>query len=301
MPPYNYFKRSDKMEQWIMINKHIHPHIIENTYYISSFGRIKYNDIIYEPEYKSSNGYNYTLMKCIDNMCRLFPVDELVVRAFSLIPDSLKSSRIDIFHKNDDTMNDCVDNLFVDKFCRKWKEITYPGIISNAYEISNDGIVKSLFTRKCHKNIIDKRYGYIMTGLKHVNGAHKHVFLHRLVAWEYVKNRDYSKDVNHISGIKHMNIYKNLEWIDRKGNLAHAKITGLNNRDGSNSSLAKLDDAKVILICEKLIEYDGDIEKVLNFLNMNGDFSVSRWNIESIKYKEKWNVISDKFFQKRLF
>ena len=289
------------MEEWRIIDHSINKSVVENMYYISSFGRIKCDGNIYNPEYKSSNGYNYTFMNCINGNVNLFPVDELVVRAFSLIPEQLMHSHIEIFHLNGNNRDDYVDNLSVSKFYRKWKIITYPRIAPNAYEISNDGMVKSLYTHKLHNYQVDSRYGYVFTSLKHTDGSHRHEFVHRLVAWEFAENRNPDYDVNHINGNKQKNYYKNLEWIDRKDNINHAKVTGLNNIEGSNSPLAKFDDELIEYICEKLVEFKGDIMKVLKDLNDKGIFEVSRWNIESIKYKRHWKNISDKFFNEGAF
>lgn len=53
------------------------------------------------------------------------------------------------------------------------------------------------------------------------------VYIHRLVAAQFIPNVNNLPQVNHINGIKHDNTVDNLEWVTAKQNTVHAVETGL--------------------------------------------------------------------------
>mgnify|MGYP000949875448 CR=1 FL=1 len=57
---------------------------------------------------------------------------------------------------------------------------------------------------------------------------HRYVPIHRLVATHFVPvGRPDQIEVNHIDGNKLNNDYRNLEWVNRRENIEHAKRNGL--------------------------------------------------------------------------
>lgn len=116
-----------------------------------------------------------------------------------------------------------------------WK--TVPGTDGN-YEISNSGKIRSWksngHSKKKAKSpkiltALDK-YGYPKNKIS-INGKYKDVFVHRLVAKEFIPNPENKLCVNHINGIKTDNRVENLEWCTRKENNQHAYSTGLISND----------------------------------------------------------------------
>lgn len=109
----------------------------------------------------------------------------------------------------------------------EWKDIQgYEGL----YQVSNLGRVKSLersvvigwgakrlFKEKILKDSVNNKNGYVYVGL-HKNGKTRSARVHRLVALEFLENRDNLPAVNHKNEIKTDNHVENLEWCDSKYN-----------------------------------------------------------------------------------
>lgn len=119
-----------------------------------------------------------------------------------------------------------------------WKDIKgYEGI----YQISDLGRVKSLkrkaiqpttghirtVNRKIRKTNLSKN-GYEMVVLIK-DSKTKNISIHRLVALNFIENKNNYKCVNHINGIKTDNCVSNLEWCSYKQNTNHSIYT-LGNR-----------------------------------------------------------------------
>lgn len=102
-----------------------------------------------------------------------------------------------------------------------WKDITgYEGL----YQISNLGDLRNIkFYRKIKPY---KHKGYLRVALCKNNHC-IHFYVHRLVAQEFILNPENKPEVNHKDGNKLNNCVDNLEWITRKGNMEHARKTGL--------------------------------------------------------------------------
>ena len=68
-----------------------------------------------------------------------------------------------------------------------------------------------------------------------INGKHKLVTIHRLVAIHFISNPDNKPQVNHIDGDKTNNNIINLEWVTAQENNIHARKTGLHVSDGDKA------------------------------------------------------------------
>ena len=64
--------------------------------------------------------------------------------------------------------------------------------------------------------------GYYEVTLKS-KGKSEMFLVHRLVAQSFVPNPNNYPEVNHIDGNRLNNVFSNLEWTTRRGNLSHAK------------------------------------------------------------------------------
>lgn len=290
-------------ETWICIDRFVEPEIMEHKYSISSFGRMRDTFHAYEPSYHSTNGYDFTLMTCNDNKTmRLFAVDTLMAKAFKLVPDELIGKPIKIEHIDGDTRNNRLHNLRVVEYIEEWRILTYPSVKPNTYEVSNFGRIRRLSDGYIYHLTVDTRYGYVFSSFFDYEGKSHHQFIHRMVAWEYLTDsRDTDMDVNHINGIKTNNTVMNLEWVERKTNIRHAMLTGLNDISGENSKVSKFKEIDIRIICEKLVEFKGDIEAVMKYLSSIGRYDISRWNVEVVKYKRRWKKVSDEYFDEEAF
>lgn len=141
-----------------------------------------------------------------------------------------------------------------------WKEIEgYNGF----YQVSNLGNVKSVggqIGSAIRKPRVLKQSltadGYPKVRLQR-DGKDKTVTVHRLVAMHFVPNPNNEETVNHIDGNKTNNVYSNLEWTNRSGQMIHAyKLNLKTSRVGSSNSNAKLTPDEVRYIRAKYKKND---------------------------------------------
>jgi hypothetical protein len=127
-----------------------------------------------------------------------------------------------------------------------WKYIIgYEGL----YMVSNMGSVHSEISNKFLKKSIDKD-GYCIVGLTK-NGVQKLHKVHRLVADNFLLNKENKPQVNHIDGNKTNNVKSNLEWVNNSENSKHNFKIGLSNRVGIKNNYAKLNESTVLEIRNK--------------------------------------------------
>lgn len=151
----------------------------------------------------------------------------------------------------------------------RWKDI--PGY-EGKYIISNKGRVMSLpFERRNGTNGSYLNKEKVLTPQENNTGYYRvcllknkkrsHLYIHRLVAENFIKNYKNSPCVNHIDGNKLNNNVENLEWVSYSENSSHAYHV-LKNND-----------------CKSQLNCFGDLNKnskpVIQ-LNLNGEF-VKRW------------------------
>lgn len=117
-----------------------------------------------------------------------------------------------------------------EELCRQFVPILgYEGF----YEISPEGIIKSLPRVVCLKNGKRVKYkGGVVSQRKNSNGymyatlckggVRKHYGVHRLLAKMFIPNPDNKQEVNHINGVRHDNRLCNLEWVSHTENIQHA-------------------------------------------------------------------------------
>jgi hypothetical protein len=114
----------------------------------------------------------------------------------------------------------------------KWKSIR-----NTNYEISDYGRVKNSVTGFILKQAID-RYGYPKIHICDLNKKPMYKTIHRLVAEEWIENKDPNLQVNHKDGNKLNNTVTNLEWCTGRENIIHS----LDNLLNTNTIPAKLID-----------------------------------------------------------
>lgn len=114
------------------------------------------------------------------------------------------------------------------------------------YEISETGIVRKIENKEIIK---------LSTGNKYIKvalyrGKNRFwMYLHRLLAIQFIQNPENYEYVNHKNGIKKDNSLSNLEWCNAKQNTKHAFETGLRTYipsfKGENHGRAKLNNVQV--------------------------------------------------------
>ena len=107
------------------------------------------------------------------------------------------------------------------------------------YEVSNTGKVRNKETGKELKPWVINSGYYSVPLYKNGKGNKKTV--HRIVAKTFIPNNDKSKNiVNHIDNNKLNNHIDNLEWVDYKGNTAHATKQGRLDTHSAREQLKKV-------------------------------------------------------------
>ncbi|WP_243143542.1 HNH endonuclease signature motif containing protein [Pseudobutyrivibrio xylanivorans] len=121
-----------------------------------------------------------------------------------------------------------------------------------AYEIDTRGQIFSYKSgkKKQLKPTLDSKQRYYAITLCSQSGNHKKFLIHRLVALAFIPNPNDYGEVNHIDGNPQNNNVENLEWCDRKHNLAESYKTMSPVRNKNASRLYKGD------------EYIGDFESI---------------------------------------
>ena len=116
----------------------------------------------------------------------------------------------------------------------KWKEIE--GFEN--YEVSNTGRVRNKETKHVLKSWLINS-GYYVTSLRK-EGKGVNNLIHRLVALTFLEQEEGKNIVNHIDNNKLNNCVDNLEWVDHKGNIAHANNQGRLDTQTARDSLKRV-------------------------------------------------------------
>ena len=150
-----------------------------------------------------------------------------------------------------------INRLTMDIVNEVWKDITgYEGF----YQVSNFGRVKGCdritdvpkgkyydaYKRHCKSRIMIlalNEGGYLGIRLTR-NSQPKDCLVHRLVAFAFVDGYFEGAEVNHIDACRTNNFASNLEYVTRKGNMAHAASLGRMEK-GSNRHNAKLKESDI--------------------------------------------------------
>jgi len=125
------------------------------------------------------------------------------------------------------------------------------------------------------------------TGYQYIQvGRHRHL-VHRLIAKAYLPNTLNKPCVNHIDGDKKNNHVSNLEWVTYSENMRHAVDTGLWVRKGSKQNNAKLTEAIVETIKNRLVAGETGT-------SLAKEYGVAHGRIYDIKHGRSWNHVAAK-------
>ena len=276
---------------WKPIN---HPDILPG-YLISPQGYIKAEgiddkDAITSPSYHSTNGYDFMLLNNKDGKVQLFPIDDIIAYAYIPIPESLQSKKVKVSHINGDTRDISLENMEWVEDIEEWRVCTYPGVKPDMYEVSSWGRVRNRNTDQILRNH-ERNRGWVDYGLMDKESLVKHISIHRLVMFEFSCVSDYSnKQVNHINGIKTLNIPKNLEWCLNIDNAKHAELLGLVGRRPSSITTEDID-----MVIGLLLKYKGSLNTVYDHIDHEKYPNITLNVIDDIKRKRKTYYRSNKY------
>ena len=178
-----------------------------------------------------------------------------------------------------------------------WKDIDgYEG----SYQVSNMGRVRSVDRVVTDKDGRVCRYkgrvlkpgvntrGYEYIALYNDTGRSNKT-VHRLVL-EAFKPRVNMNDlqVNHIDGVKLNNHLTNLEWVTAHDNMLHAYDMGLIKKRSEDSHYAKLSNADVLEILQRLD--NGELQRDIAL-----DYGVGRRCITDINTGATWRAVKEEY------
>lgn len=128
------------------------------------------------------------------------------------------------------------------------------------------------------------KHGYFVVTLQN-NKIKKQKFIHRLIAENFIENKDDKPMVNHVNGIKIDNRIENLEWVTASENTQHAYDTGLNQiLRGEKSSQAKI----TKLIVKEIFHLK---DKGFNQCKIANKFNLSQSHVSNILRKKYWSHV----------
>ena len=155
------------------------------------------------------------------------------------------------------------------------------------YYATEDGHIYSEHLKRLISEFTDKD-GYKKVRLSNGDGTRKVFSVHRLILETFCPNENSSNlQVNHIDGNKTNNCISNLEWVTCKQNIQHGYKMGLYHNIGDNNNADhKLCISQVLEIIDLLLAHEMTIQQIAN------KYQVSKFAIESIKYKETWKHLT---------
>lgn len=168
------------------------------------------------------------------------------------------------------------------------KEIWKKTKISNVL-VSNHGNIKNengvLLPVSKGKN------GYLTKTFRIEKCVYKNMYIHRLVAQTFIKNKECKKQVNHKNGIKTDNRIQNLEWVTNQENSIHAWKNGLKTVSENRAKGVKINTCK---LTEKEVKKIKDFHKnkEYNMSQLGKMFNVSKTAIRYIVINRNWSWLN---------
>lgn len=173
----------------------------------------------------------------------------------------------------------------------EWRDIKgYEGL----YQISNFGNCRSLgraniykdnrvhvLNGKNLKSYIRGKYSCVML---YKNKLGKNFYLHVLVIENFIGNKPFGKQVNHIDGNKNNNRIDNLEYITPSENMFHSSKLGLA-VTGERHYCHKLTESKVIEIRKRYKEGNVTVRALAR------EYGVTQRTMQQVIEKSTWRFI----------
>lgn len=149
-----------------------------------------------------------------------------------------------------------------------YRSIRYP----NRIAVSKSGKVFSIFNQTLYKTYVNSVSGYevLILMLQKPKRHTKTLYVHRLVAENFIENPLAKKEVNHIDGNRTNNNVSNLEWVTGSENMFHSYR--VLNRKPSLEGINKTRELQKVLTKDQVIfiktHHDLSASKLCSTLNI---------------------------------
>ena len=170
-------------------------------------------------------------------------------------------------------------------------EVTRSGrVSSSAFTVTRKSRWGSLctysFKAREYRPRQEKPNGYVRVVILR-DGKRGPLYVHRLIAFEFVPGYKTGYHVNHIDGVKWHNNPENLEWVPIEENLRHARRTGLSpDMRGEKNPMNKLS-AKQVRAIRKALGLGIPLGVIATIA------SVARRTIRAIRDGATWQSVAD--------
>jgi hypothetical protein len=170
-----------------------------------------------------------------------------------------------------------------------WKDVIG---FKNIYQVSDQGRVKSLYTKNGHGKTYREHYmvgSYNNGGYKRLllnrDGVRTYANFHRLVALAFIPNPENKKTINHINGIKDDNRVVNLEWATLQENITHAVINNLRGSPNRKIKLTSKNDKPTIIFrsYDDCAKYLGKCKGYISYNKYRGIYENEEWSWSDVK------------------
>jgi hypothetical protein len=136
----------------------------------------------------------------------------------------------------------------------KIAKVTYPGVMPEAYVVTDQGCI--IDTVRCRPvSYYTDKDGYYRVRLRAADGKYITTGVHRIVAWQFCDHSDREKtQVDHLNGNKTFNFARNLEWVTSGENTRRAEKMGFRCVRGSNNGNSLYEEEFIREVCEKYVK-----------------------------------------------
>lgn len=164
----------------------------------------------------------------------------------------------------------------------------------DSYQISDSGRVFTKRRLDGNRIIYGRELSPVLTSDGYLkvtltkNSESKKFYIHRLVALQFIENKENLPQVNHKDGNKLNNNVSNLEWCTKGENRNHAVLNNLM-QHGQDRPSAKLTEFQVIEIYK--------LKGIMRAQDIADRYGVSKNTINCILRGSKWNYLYRQYFK----
>jgi hypothetical protein len=159
-------------------------------------------------------------------------------------------------------------------------------LFGKQFLIYENGDLINLKTNKKLK-AFDNGVGYLRVGIYVGDNKHKPVYIHRLIAQNFIPNPENKIEVNHIDGNTKNNNISNLEWATKSENQLHAYKIGLNKPSPSMGEK----NGNSVLTDEIVTKIRTMFKNGIRQCEIRKQFNISKYLVSNVVLNKTWKHI----------